>query len=83
MKMLKIDIIMRIKCELFSVTGSSISRWGQIYRIPYRYGQKWLIVKMFQSGIKLNDSQFWSLFGKIVRPYLLATNGTISSLCDL
>ena len=49
------------------------------------FGQKSLIFITFQSAIKINQFQFWSFFGKILRlqPYLLAKNRSFSSLFNL
>ena len=48
-------------------------------------GQTSLIFITFQSAIKINQCQFWSVFGKIPRlqPYLLAKNRLFSSLFNL
>ena len=48
-------------------------------------GQEWLVFITFQSTIKINQSQFWSVLGKIPRlyPYFLAKNGSFSSLFNL
>ena len=35
--------------------------------IALRFGQKWLIFITFQSPIKINQCQFWSILGKIPR----------------
>ena len=53
--------------------------------IALRFGQKCLIFITFQSAIKLNQFQIWSLFTKIPRlqPYLLAKNASFSSLFNL
>ena len=53
--------------------------------IALLFGHKWLIFITFQSAIKINQFQCWSFFGKIPRllPYLLATNGSFSSLFNL
>ena len=49
------------------------------------FGQTSLICITFQSAIKINQCQFWSVFGKIPRlqPYLLAKNRLFSSLFNL
>ena len=49
------------------------------------FGQKWLSFITFQSKIKLNQFQFWSILAKIPRlqPYCLAKNGSFSSLFNL
>ena len=48
-------------------------------------GQKCLIFITFQSAIKINQFQIWSLFTKIPRlqPYVLAKNASFSSLFNL
>ena len=48
-------------------------------------GQKWLIFITFQSAIKINQFQFWSIVAKTPRlqPYFLAKNGSFSSLFNL
>ena len=53
--------------------------------IALRFGQKSLIFITFQSAIKINQCQFWSVFGKIPRlqPYFLAKNRLFSSLVNL
>ena len=53
--------------------------------IALLFGQKWLIFITFQSAIKINQFQFWSLLAKIPRlqPYFLAKNGSFSSLFNL
>ena len=53
--------------------------------IALLFGQKWLIFITFQSAIKINQFQLWSCLGKIPRlkPYLLARNGSFSSLFNL
>ena len=53
--------------------------------IALLFGQKWLIFITFQSAIKINQFQFWSCLGKILRlkPYFLAKNGSFSSLFNL
>ena len=53
--------------------------------IALLFGQKWLIFIIFQSAIKINQFEFWSFVAKIPRlqPYLLATNGSFSSLFNL
>ena len=49
------------------------------------FGQKSLIFITFQSAIKINQFQFWSVVGKIPRsqPYFLAKNASFSSLFNL
>ena len=49
------------------------------------FGHKSVIFITFDSGIKNNQFQFWSFFGKIPRllPYFLAKNRTFSSLLNL
>ena len=39
--------------------------------IALLFGQKWLVFITFQSTIKINQSQFWSVLGKIPRPIAL------------
>ena len=53
--------------------------------IALLFGQKSLIFITFQSAIKINQCQFWSVFGKIPRlqPYSLAKNRSFSSLVNL
>ena len=53
--------------------------------IALLFGQKSLIFITFQSAIKINKFQVWSIFGKIPRlqPYLLAKNRSFSSLFNL
>ena len=53
--------------------------------IALLFGQKYLIFITFQSAIKLNQFQFWSVVGKIPRlqPYFLAKNASFSSLFNL
>ena len=53
--------------------------------IALLFGQKSLIFITFQSAIKINQCQFWSVFGKIPRlqPYCLAKNQSFSSLFNL
>ena len=53
--------------------------------IALAFGHKSLIFITFQSAIKINQCQFWSIFGKIPRlqPYLLANNRSFSSLFNL
>ena len=53
--------------------------------IAILFGQKSLIFITFQSAIKINQFQFWSIFGKIPRlqPYRLANNHSFSSLFNL
>ena len=53
--------------------------------IALLFGQKSLIFITFQSAIKINQFQFWALFGKIQRlqPYFLAKNRSFSSLFNL
>ena len=53
--------------------------------IALLFGQKCLIFITFQSAIKLNQFQIWSVFTKIPRlqPYFLATNASFSSLFNL
>ena len=53
--------------------------------IALPFGQKWLIFITFQSAIKINQFQFWSIFGKIPRlqPYCWAKIRSISSLFNL
>ena len=53
--------------------------------IALLFGHKWLIFITFTSAIKINQFQFWSCLGKIPRlqPYLLAENGSFSSLLNL
>ena len=53
--------------------------------IALLFGQKWLIFITFQSGIKINQFQFWSFLAKIPRlqPYFLAKTGLCLSLCNL
>ena len=53
--------------------------------IALPFGQKWLIFITFQSAIKINQFPFWSCLGNIPRlkPYLLARNGSFSSLFNL
>ena len=52
-------------------------------------GQTWLIFITFQSAIKINQFQFWSVLGQFVakiprlQPYFLAKNGSFSSLFNL
>ena len=48
-------------------------------------GQKWLNIITFPCAIKLNEFQFWSCFGKLLRllPYRLAKNGSFSSLFNV
>ena len=48
-------------------------------------GQKWLIFITFQSGIKINQFQFWSFLAKIprIQAYVVAKNGSFSSLFNL
>ena len=53
--------------------------------IALLFGQQWLILITFQSGIEINEFQFWSFVGKIPRlyPYFLDKSGSISSLFNL
>ena len=53
--------------------------------IALLFDQKSLIVITFQSGIKINQFQCWSFFGKIasLQPYCLAKNRSFSSLFNL
>ena len=53
--------------------------------IALLFGQKSLIFITFQSATKINQFQFWSVFGKIPRlqPYFLAKNRSFSSLFNL
>ena len=53
--------------------------------IALLFGNKCLIFITFQSAIKLNQFQIWSVFTKIPRlqPYFLATNASFSSLFNL
>ena len=53
--------------------------------IPLLFGQKCLIFITFQSAIKLNQCQIWSVFSKIPRlqPYFLGKNASFSSLFNL
>ena len=50
--------------------------------IALRFGQTCLIFITFQSAIKINQFQIWSIFTKIPRlyPYFLAKNASFSSL---
>ena len=53
--------------------------------IALLFGQKCLIFITFQSAIKFNQFQIWSVLGKIprIQPYFLATNASFSSLFNL
>ena len=53
--------------------------------IALLFRQKSLIVITVQSGIKINQCQLWSFFGKIPRvlPYFLAKNRSFSSPFNL
>ena len=53
--------------------------------IALLFGQKCLIFITFQSAIKLNQCQIWSLFSKIPRlqPYFVGKNASFSSLFNL
>ena len=53
--------------------------------IALLFGQTWLIFITFQSAIKLNQFQFWSVLAKLPRlqPYCLAKTGSFSSLFNL
>ena len=53
--------------------------------IPLLFGQKCLIFITFQSAIKLNQCQIWSVFSKIpgLQPYFLGKNASFSSLFNL
>ena len=53
--------------------------------IALRFGQSCLIFITFQSAIKINQFQIWSLFTKIPRlqPYGLAKNASFSSVFNL
>ena len=53
--------------------------------IAVLFGHKWLIFITFQSEIKINHFQFWSLLAKIPRlqPYFLAKTGSVSSPFNL
>ena len=59
--------------------------------IALLFGQQWLIENepflaiTFQSGIEINEFQFWSFVGKIPRlyPYFLDKSGSFSSLFNL
>ena len=65
---------------------SSLVMFGQNTKvIALLFGQKCLIFITFQSGIKINQFQFWSVLGKIPRlqPYFLAKNASFSSLFNL
>ena len=59
--------------------------WHNTKAIALRFGQKCLIFITFQCSIKINQFQLWSLVGKIPRlyPYLLAKNGSFSSLFNV
>ena len=75
-------------CHHFSICNqyqsiSILVIFGQTTKaIALLFGRKWLIFITFQSGIKINQFQFWSLLPKIPRlqPYVLAKNGSFSSL---
>ena len=53
--------------------------------IALLFGQTWLIFITFQSAIKLNQFQFWSVLAKLPRlqPYCLAKTGSFSSRFNL
>ena len=53
--------------------------------IALLFGQKSLIFITFQSAININQFQFWSFFGKLLRlqPYVLAKTRSFSSLFNL
>ena len=78
-------------CHHFSICNqyqsiSILVIFGQTTKaIALLFGRKWLIFITFQSGIKINQFQFWSLLAKIPRlqPYCLAKNGSFSSLFNL
>ena len=65
---------------------SSVVIFGQNTKvIALLFGQKSLSFITFQSGIKINQVQFWSYLAKIPRlqPYFLAKNRSFSSLFNL
>ena len=74
----------------FNLQSKSISfnlvMFGQNTKaIALLFGQNWLIFITFQSAIKINQFQCWSVLAKIPRlqPYFLAKNGSVSSLFNL
>ena len=76
--------------SLFNLQSKSINfKFGHFYQntkaIALRFGEKCLIFITFQSAIKINQFQIWSLFTKIPRlqPYVLAKIASFSSLFNL
>ena len=76
--------------SLFTLQSKSINFNFGHFSAKYQgysltFGQKSLIFITFQSAIKINQFQFWSIFGKIPRlqPYFLAKNRSFSSLFNL
>ena len=78
-------------CHHFSICNQNQSIsilviFGQNTKaIALLFGQKCLIVITFQSAIKINQFQSWSVLAKIPRlqPYFLAKNASVSSLVNL
>ena len=78
-------------CHHFSICNQNQSIsilviFGQNTKaIPLLVGQKCLIFITFQSGININQCQFWAFLAKIPRlqPYFLAKNASFSSLFNL
>ena len=78
-------------CHHFSICNQNQSISNEVIchqntkAIALLFGNKCLIFITFQSAIKLNQFQMWSVFTKIPRlqPYFLATNASFSSLFNL